>query len=367
MCRPGVPPAIINRHLDKMAFYMTISYTYIFQRKKISRAIHAAIAVLLLPAILVTGCRPSPEKEEALPPQPLREKIISGDINVELTIDPPVTRMDQDTILSIRISAPTEMEILLPSSLNDRLQGFYEAGAFDLPQVDSNGKTIYERRVRLTPITADNWRLAPFVIRTLNKSHSPPQEGWLNTPSIRIKGAEINATSDRIEFTPRPAWIAPNPVTLVRYLLYALLLAALIAASLLAVRRVQRTIKLHRMSPRERALRELQRLMQLDLIGKKKIKSFYLELTMIVRRYIERAHHIRAPEQTTEEFLDSVTNNPHFQPATVSRLKNFLEAADLVKFAGAQPEPAAIDNAILTARKYLEHDQADDSRREAHS
>ena len=65
---------------------------------------------------------------------------------------------------------------------------------------------------------------------------------------------------------------------------------------------------------------------------------------MIVRRYIERSTGVRAPEQTTEEFLREVNDNNLFPHETNARLGAFLESADLVKFAGYQPDAGSALN-----------------------
>jgi len=119
---------------------------------------------------------------------------------------------------------------------------------------------------------------------------------------------------------------------------------------------VQRAVKLRRMSPRERALYELAELLARDLLGREQIKDFYFELTMIVRAYIERAHTIRAPEQTTEEFLLAVSRDSRFSPAVVGQLRTFLQAADMVKYAAFRPDQPTVNQALSTARNYIETD-----------
>jgi len=81
-----------------------------------------------------------------------------------------------------------------------------------------------------------------------------------------------------------------------------------------------------------------------------------MELTMIVRRYIERQYAVRAPEQTTDEFLAAAVEHPRFTPRVVTHLREFLRAADLVKFADYHPDAGVIDQATATARKYIETD-----------
>jgi hypothetical protein len=74
---------------------------------------------------------------------------------------------------------------------------------------------------------------------------------------------------------------------------------------------------------------------------------------MVVRRYIERTHGIRAPEQTTEEFLAAATRHPRFTPPVLASLRTFLESSDLVKFAGQQATPQLAAGAVDTARGYI--------------
>ena len=78
---------------------------------------------------------------------------------------------------------------------------------------------------------------------------------------------------------------------------------------------------------------------------------------MIVRCYIEGAHSIRAPEQTTEEFLVTAVNNPSFKPEVVKKLKVFLQTSDLVKFAVYHPDKEVIDQTLATAGDYIDTDE----------
>ena len=100
------------------------------------------------------------------------------------------------------------------------------------------------------------------------------------------------------------------------------------------------------MTPRERALRELEALLARGLPGRDRFKDYYVELTMVVRRYVERRYAIRAPKLTTEEFLSAARGNPAFPGPSVAPLGAFLEAADLVKFAGADATPASASVAL---------------------
>jgi len=159
-----------------------------------------------------------------------------------------------------------------------------------------------------------------------------------------------------IEAAFTPVWIYPPFKTVAIYSGLVILAAGAIILAWKLIHRIHRRIRLMRMSPRERALKELAALLAKDLIRRNMPKEFYLELTMIVRRYIERAHGIRAPEQTTQEFLAAASDNPNFSREVVEKLRTFLEAADLVKFAAHRPETDAAERATATAREYVETD-----------
>ena len=105
-------------------------------------------------------------------------------------------------------------------------------------------------------------------------------------------------------------------------------------------------------TPREQADSELEALRRSGA-DRDDVKRYYVELTGIVRRYIERTTKIQAPEQTTEEFLREIGQGTVFAPEERQNLKDFLEAADLVKFAAFRPMPNDIGEAYQRARKFV--------------
>ena len=118
-------------------------------------------------------------------------------------------------------------------------------------------------------------------------------------------------------------------------------------------RRKRRPIEPRRQTPEEIAQAALALLLAENLPARGLVKEFYLRLTGIVRQYVEDTTGIRAPEQTTEEFLRDMRSRAAFPPERSARLAEFLEAADLVKYAGQQPEEGQIDQAIARAHEFV--------------
>ena len=105
--------------------------------------------------------------------------------------------------------------------------------------------------------------------------------------------------------------------------------------------------------PHERALRELDELAARQLPQKGLVLDFYVLLSDTVRRYVEGRFGIRAPEQTTKEFLQAARHHPAIREDQQRMLAAFLRAADMVKFAAQRPGPAECDRGLDAARGFV--------------
>ncbi len=95
------------------------------------------------------------------------------------------------------------------------------------------------------------------------------------------------------------------------------------------------------------------------------VKDYYIRISDAVRRYIERAFSLKAPEMTTQEFLTSLSGSSKLQPAHKDLLAIFMEACDLVKFAKYKPARSDIDGVFNTAKKFIEESKEIYMRKEA--
>jgi hypothetical protein len=82
--------------------------------------------------------------------------------------------------------------------------------------------------------------------------------------------------------------------------------------------------------------------------------AWFVELSSIVRSYLERRYDIRAPELTTEEFLLVASRAPELTAAHRTQLSQFLERCDRVKFAGYRPDTNESIDTLAAARAFIE-------------
>jgi hypothetical protein len=132
------------------------------------------------------------------------------------------------------------------------------------------------------------------------------------------------------------------------------LLAGIAAAVLIRKRKKSDNgLAVNRIPAHLQAFEELDALVSENLVEKGDIKAFYQKISDIVRRYIENRFNIKAPEQTTEEFLTGIQTRNDFNESYKALLKNFLTHCDLVKFAMHQPETEDIQNTFDSSKEFI--------------
>lgn len=94
------------------------------------------------------------------------------------------------------------------------------------------------------------------------------------------------------------------------------------------------------------------------------IKQYYIELSAIVRHYLENRFDIRAPEMTTDEFLSKVRDDRKLSPAHKNLLRDFLSNCDLVKFAKHLPRADDIESSFSAAKKLIDQTKEEDAVRQ---
>ena len=286
-------------------------------------------------------------------------------IDIKVDAEPVQVDVARDFFVTLTFTSPAGVVPALPD-LRDRFAGFRVAEDFaEDPVAAPDGTTTLISRWRLVPEpVAPRYRLAPFVVR-VTATNGLPSSSFCTAPVYFTPPAVREPVTGEMEVDPKKD-LPPLSWKLVGWCATALaVLAALAIGVRLAVRKIREMVRIHRMSPIERAYYELDRLLQKKLPGRGLYKDFYVELTMVVRRYVERKYGVKAPNMTTQEFLGELARRA--DDATMARigdsaaLKEFLESADLVKFAGVEATMEMADAATDKARSYLTTDNKGES------
>ena len=223
----------------------------------------------------------------------------------------------------------------------------------------ANGEITRVFRYQLEPVKTGIHLIRSLAIEFVDNRASSESKG--KSLFIESEPIEVKVTSELSDQIPDLAalepMLPPQDVDQSGKVWWWLgLLAGLVVGFLFVLRRRRKRIRdvpVVQLSPEEMAHTALKTLLAEDLPSKGLFKDFYLRLTSIVRIYIEGTTGLRAPEQTTEEFLQEIRNREVFTAERSVRLKEFLEAADMVKYAGQQPGADQVAMSIQRASEFV--------------
>lgn len=179
--------------------------------------------------------------------------------------------------------------------------------------------------------------LEPFVAKGREGSEAKSERITLNVTSVLADaGPEIEAPGD----------LYPAAFAWGRWLGIGggVLAAVAVLATLFFWRRSRlRVADAVPVQPHVKAMRELARLRSAERRTPAEIDAFYVAVSAVLRSYLEERFGLRAPERTTEEFLQELDGSEVLKDQQ-PELRAFLSQCDLVKFAGQMPgEPVHLE------------------------
>jgi hypothetical protein len=219
-------------------------------------------------------------------------------------------------------------------------------------RLDRDRNLVSTRRYTLEPFLPARYTIPPLEVRF--------GTGGGYAFSVYSEEVAVEVTSvlppqlgeQDIEEIAGPLGLRPR--ILLWYGLGAGAVLAAAAASVVVLRRRRRgQVETAAVStPWEAARQELDDLLELGLVESGRLKEFYEGISDVTRRYIERRFEIRAPELTTEEFLEQAQGSEALADRRES-LQRFLDHCDLVKFARYRPSPEEVRLTVNSCMDFL--------------
>ena len=302
----------------------------------------------------------SPEKKA----ESIHESVERGPARVTLDVNKKQINIAERINLTIRMEIDEDYEVELPS-FGDKLEQF---GIVDYhtsqPELMDNNRKVIKRTYVLEPFLSGEYKIAPMKITFFKKGEGKDEKHYVETPDISIKVTSLLPEDLKKlklnEIVPPLPY--PQSYRIWIYVGAGLLVIAVLAGGFFYYRKRSYATEVAgvRLKAHEIAYMELKALVDENLIDKGDIKQFYLRLSAIVRRYIENRFGLRAPEQTTEEFLNGLEKADYFPAEYKPLLKNFLKHCDLVKFARFEPGTEDIQNSFDSCKAFIQGTEEQD-------
>jgi len=274
--------------------------------------------------------------------------------------------------IELRVETPEEYVVRFPGAED---LGELEVRGIETsdPRPGAEGGLVWRQTVTAESLASGVIEIPVLVVKYARKPEQadaePIYDHELATESLGVEVRSALTTQDSV-FEPRDITgvLRPPREPLSPWTWAAIAGALLIGALAVAVfvawlkRRAQRPAP--PILPEVWALRALAQLEAADLISSGQAKEFYYRLSEIVRVYIELKFGLAAPEMTTEEFLGALARDRGAVPYDADRLRDFLQACDLVKYAAFRPRQEDSAQALGTARAFIDATAAAAQRRE---
>ncbi len=303
------------------------------------------LPILILSLCLVTlpvGAQ-EPEATATAAPAPVTVRATAEPL--EVTIGDPIR-------YRVQVTAAAEVEVRVP--LLAGRQGDFEIVDFgEEPPRKEGGNTTITRWYTLTA-----FQVGARIVPAPKAEYRTPG-GWFadvegNTLTINVR-ALLPEGSTNIEDIAPPLDVPLDWRPLALALAAITVFGLAIAGFYLLVRRPARVHVVPPPPAHEVALAALGRLRTEGYLEQGKFEAYYVELSAIIRRYLEDGMKVRAPEMTTEEFLNTAAAaNARLTSQQRRLLGEFLSQADLVKFARHLPTLEDTAAAYEAARRFID-------------
>ena len=312
--------------------------------------------------LMLPGCNEKSAKPDSSAPFTGIERIAEkGPVKMTVRFSPKEPRLSDMIDMDLIIEALPDVEIKPPDfgqGVGDFLVRDYTERAGETAA--GSGKKIRRFHYQLEPAHAGKHLIRSVSMEFTDKRKDSESKG--EPVLLETDPLEINVTSELGDKTPSltdlapmlpPKPLPPKPIWI--WLGIAAGVIVLIVAALILRKRLQKAavaVEIRR-TPEEIAHEALKALLAENLPGKGLHKEFYVRLTGIVRVYIEGTTGLHAPEQTTEEFLRAMRARTIFPAERSVQLANFLEAADMVKYAAMHPGERQLEESIARAQEFV--------------
>ncbi len=286
-----------------------------------------------------------------------------GPVTTIVTLMPEKPVIGDTLQLTIEVTAEKDVEVLMPE-FGEALRQLQIIDFSPKERLSASGESIFTQSYKLrSPPSGEHFVppiLIEFIDRRPGEQESPDGEDayTLETDRINFTVASVVVADAAAELRPPlldtiDRSLVDDDLTFPIWTYLGVAVGTLLfgAAATYLFRLYQRKAMLK--SAYEIAKRKLDRLVDKKLPEIGRVGEFYVELTRVIRQYLENRFELRAPDLTTEEFLETVADSAELSNDHKKLLREFLRHADLVKFAGVEPSENDINESVSKATTFL--------------
>jgi hypothetical protein len=263
---------------------------------------------------------------------------VAQDITVQATIDSANIQIGQQAEIRIEVIQPADKTVNFPYFQEDEQLGanveIVSVSKADTSKQAENNIRITQKYL-ITSFEPGKHVIPSFSFRTENNQYNT------DSLSINVEGIEIAENAELKDIKP----IYEPPFNWIKFLLIslcALIAVALVSAIVYIIIQKKKNKPIpffdkrkHEPLPHETALSELDKVKEQKIWLKGLQKTYYTQLTNILRTYLSKRFGIPASEMTSSEII-SVLKQHNDAKVMLDKLSVIFSMADMAKFAKYQ-------------------------------
>ncbi|MFT5042390.1 MAG: hypothetical protein ACI8TX_003375 [Hyphomicrobiaceae bacterium] len=297
----------------------------------------------------------------------IERKVERGPVTATIRVTPAQPRIGDPITLEFEVSSEPGVEVFMPE-FGQAMDRFAIIDFAPSDFAGDDGRTVTLQRYTLEAPRSGQLAIPPLMIEFVDHrpDHEPAPEGEdayeILTDRVSFEVASVLPDDADADLAPPRAKLDPLPSDGPAWWMWVLAVLALGAGGMFAWKRTAAWRERARLqSAYEAATTRLAALQRYARATPEDMEAFFVELSALVRRYVEDRFRLRAPELTTEEFLQIASASPDLTDAHRGFLQDFLSLADQVKFARLVPGEADAERLLLAANRFVEETRDDDA------
>lgn len=257
---------------------------------------------------------------------------------IQVSISSSATLATIGDRINLKIIAKTNVDIQ-DMKVSTKQKDFEIIEEKELQKRKEKDYVVFEKNIIIAFFKTGEFDIEPFHINFINDNKIVESRETNSIPVsvktvLREEDKDIKPLKELIE-------LKGNPFYIMKYVIIALVAALIVILIVLWLRRRAKRPQIAEqplLPPLQELEEAVKKLWQQQLFEKGKIKTFFIHLTKIIKRFLYRKYDFNAEDSTTFETMYYLKNKEQ-DALVLNNMSYILDIADLVKFAKYIPEP----------------------------
>ena len=262
----------------------------------------------------------------------------SLEAQVKTSVDTTTIKIGEELILTLEVESDSTSTIIFSEGQTFQPLELLESYAADTTQNDLKIKLI--KKFGLTQFDSGSYIIPQQKVLINDKVF------FSDSLAVRVNAVMVDTTKQKL-YDIKPIIELKKSQSFGSMFWWVLIILTIVACIIYLIIWRKKThendLKEVQIAPYEKAKRALEKLDEKHYFENNKIKSFYSELTFVLRQYLNEKVYNQSLESTTDELLEALrtlsnSKKIDLKNETLKKIESTLKRADLVKFAKSQPD-----------------------------